>query len=243
MLVYGTSEKRHSAGELQYFSLLDGEHEASASAFLSCMTRGADEICPYCFALNLLARLRTGTSSMRVKTERKMVAMLNVQELTKLSERTLAAEYKKIMGKGPDRIKEGAKEERIAEMLAKLKADAAKNEEADPAAPSTSGKAPKAPKAAKAAKPPKEPKEPKATKAAKAAKAPKAAKPPKAPKAAKKLVKEGDNPFREGTMKAAGFDFFLKHQEDPADCIAHMIKKGATESTARGWLSMYRKLG
>jgi outer membrane biosynthesis protein TonB len=171
---------------------------------------------------------------MRAKTERILAAMLNTEKLEAMSERALASEYKKVMGKGPERIKESAKAERIAEMVAKLRASAAKSSDGD--APATKAPKEKKVKAPKEPKPAKE-KKPKPAKETKPPKEKKAAKTPskRAPKEA------GDGPFRAGTMKAKGYEFFLTHQDDAEACRAHVEKLGAAPATARGWISTYRK--
>jgi hypothetical protein len=49
------------AGEVHYFSLLNGERAEKPAAFLARMSCKLEEVCPHQLALNLLARLRMGT--------------------------------------------------------------------------------------------------------------------------------------------------------------------------------------
>jgi flagellar biosynthesis GTPase FlhF len=184
---------------------------------------------------------------MRIKTERKLVTMLNAEQLATLSNDELAKEYQRICGTETQVVEEN-KSTIIEELIAQAQADAAKETPTEgkestmtaqkksskakkPAAKKESAAKKAAPKA-KAAAPSKKD----------AAKKP-VAKKESAPKAAKSSGNGADNPFREGTMKAKGFDLFRKAGKDaePSDLIEKIIKLGATPSTARSWLQVYRQ--
>lgn len=262
VLVYdvGSRSKRKHAEDVVFFvHSRDGEHSADPERFLTDISSRMDDLNPHYLALNLLARVQHGTLQLRAKTRRKIADMIDVAELAKLSERQLAAEYKRIMGDGPSRIKAEEKEKRIAEMVAKVREDAAKSSDAEAASGtanptekdenvSTTTEGKKA-KKAPAAKPAKEPKakpakEPKAPKAKEAKAKTKPTKEPKAPKEPKKVA-AGENPYREGTMKAKGFDFYIKNKDKEdvrARCVEFMTKNGATEATAKGWYSAFTRV-
>lgn len=188
----------------------------------------ASELNAHHVALNFLGRYKAGGLDLRVTEERILVAMLAREELLKLSERQLAAEYARIVGSGPKRIKPASAEKYVDEMLAKLAEDANKvggsKGETEPATKKT-----RKPRAVKAPRVPKAPKEPREKK----------------PRVSKPLgkIEAGTNPFREGTMKAAGFDFYLKNKskdkESRQKVVDFMVKAGASESTAKSWYGMF----
>ena len=214
--------------DVLYFSTQDGEHATDPASFVARMSGMEEAISPARLALNLLARLRVGVCQMRVKTERIFAAMLTVEELAKMSERQLADEYRRIMGEGPARIKADVREKRIQEMIDKVRSDAAKSSDET----STEGKAGDEMSTTKT----------KGKKAAKKPAAKKAAAKGKTPAATKPVKADSANPFREGSIKAAGFDYFLKHQDDRAKCIEFMVGKGAAAASAASWLSAFRKV-
>ena len=77
---------------------------------------------------------------------------------------------------------------------------------------------------------------------AKSAKAPAKKEPAKAKPAAQKPApkKLGDNPFREGTSKAKGYEYFKKVNGDRAKTIAHLESLGI--KSAASFYSMYSKV-
>lgn len=228
VLAYEHEVSKKGAEQVRFFSSFDGEHATDPASFVARMSGMEEAISPARLALNLLARLRVGVCQMRVKTERIFAAMLTVEELAKMSERQLADEYRRIMGEGPARIKADVREKRIQEMIDKVRSDAAKSSDET----STEGKAGDEMSTTKT----------KGKKAAKKPAAKKAAAKGKTPAATKPVKADSANPFREGSIKAAGFDYFLKHQDDRAKCIEFMVGKGAAAASAASWLSAFRKV-
>lgn len=231
ILVYSKTER-----DVSFLSAAEGCGKTSSlNLFLRRITTPMPGINPHHLALNLLGRYRSGTFDLRVNEERKLVAMLSKEELLKLSERQLAVEYARVMGKGPQRIKSENAEKAVEEMMAKLQSDANQPGGAK-------GKEEEGPKKVRAAKEPKAPKAPKEKKEkekkAKPAKEPKA---PRTPKEPPKKIPAGTNPFRIGSMKAKCFDFFATNR-DRAKCLEHMVKQGATESTAKSWYSSWLRM-
>lgn len=239
--------------ELQQVSYLlpSGRRTIALANFASTMRPYANPIDPYRCVLNLLSRLRDGTVQMRVRDERRLVDMLSKETLNAMSERELGAEYRRIMGKGPDRISTARKEHAIEELLAKLKADAAKP--SDPNAEAGTAGSPEA-ASAKQKRQKKEPKEPKQ-------KEPTIRK-PKTPKIIKEAaeggngasaprrrrgaefegeVKEGDWAPRKGTMKFAAYEAFIKSGGKREPTVAAAVKAGATAATANSWYAGFCK--
>lgn len=226
---------------VRYLHTRDGEQIALAVDFEARMSPVKDN--PHYLALNLLARVNNELIQMRATTRRKIAAMLTIEELAKLSERQLADEYKSIMGSGPTRIKSDVREARIQEMIKKVRKDAeANNGSSDDMALAGSSVDPSVTEEQAMAKT-KKGKTPKA-------KAPKAAAKEKTPKVVAKQPKPkvvrdasagNGSLYRAGSMKAAGYDFYLKHPEDRAKCVAFMVDKGASESTAKSWYFIFSR--
>lgn len=214
--------------EVFYVSTFNGAKRASVEQFSNRNYTYLPEVNPHHLALNMLARLRTGTFELRVRDERTLIDMISKDELMKLSERQLAAQYATVMGAGPARIKPERRETAINEMIAKLEENAHSRAE-DPAAAVATAKVKKEKKEKKK-------KEPKPVKEKKV-KVPKEKK-EKAPRATPKIVK-GDNPFREGSMKHAAFAFFIKSGGDKEKCIKQMEEGGASPSTAKSWYGVF----
>lgn len=227
--------------ELQqvHFLLPSGHHAVSLLQFASEMRPYQQPINPYRCILNFLSRLREGTVQMRVREERSLIAMLTKEELSAMSERELGAEYRRIMGKGPQRIDGARKEKAIEELLDKLRADASVREAAGPEA-AEDGNGASQPKPRKNKEPSvRKPKEP----GVKKEKAPKAPKAPRQPR--KDLsgeVKEvGDWAPRAGTMKHTAYQVFIKTKGDRAATVEAAIKAGATQATANSWYGVFCK--
>lgn len=157
--------------------------------------------------------------------------MLSKEEMGKLSERELAAEYIKIMGKGPQRIKADTRDARIAEMLDKLQADAdaPHNGVENPATTEGDAVSTKPKRKAKA-------KAPRANGEGK-----KKERAPRRAAAEFKTPKEG-NPFRDGTMKAKLFDYFVQVKGEREKVITQGQKLGATPATCTSWFSQFSQV-
>lgn len=237
-------------GEVHYLSTRDGggSHHAPFPRFMGVMKIPQPPCNPYRLALNMIARKRAGTLSIRVRDERKLLSLLKAsrEELLKLEPDKLGAEYARIVGKTPP--DSHPKDLLIKEMIMAVEEQVAKQEQKD----ETKKEEPKKDAAAKkpaekkpAAKKPAE-KKPAAKKPE--AKKPAAKKPAakkaetKKPEAKKSAPKNGDNPFRAGSMKHDAYEFFKKCGGDRAKTVEKTIALGATETTAKSWYSAFCKV-
>lgn len=250
-------------GEVHYLSTRNGggSHHAAFPRFMGVMKTPQPPCNPYRLALNMIARKRAGTLSIRVRDERKLLSLLKAsrEELLKLEPDKLGVEYARIVGKTPPDshpkdllIKEiiMAVEEQVAKQ--EQKDDTKKEEPKAATATKTEAKKPasKKPEAKKVAAKKPAAKKPEAKKKAPAPAAKKpaakpAAKKPEPKKAeAKKAapVKNADNPFRAGSMKHDAYEFFKKCGGDRAKTVEKTIALGATETTAKSWYSAFCKV-
>lgn len=234
ILVHEVDEEDETVRYLSTQSCL--AHSTSFKNFPLRVTRPAPEINAWHLVINLLVRHRTGLFPLRVRDERKLVMLLDKQELLKLSERELARSWATIMGvKGPERIKGAAREKAVDEMIAKASADAAKSVDENGVPKPPKEKKPKKEKKVKEPKPPKAPK------------APKVPKEKRAPRERKKAA-PGENPYRKGSMKATAFEFFVKEKAKIVEpgklrekCLAQIQELGAAEATSKSWYALFLK--
>lgn len=248
---------RHD-GNINYVDVRDGSYKSmSAKEFIEggrdkddkivrgCFQEAPEELGyePYALALNLLGRAVEGYW-MSVRVKRRLIAMLTKEELMKLSERRLGAEYSRIM-QLPKPISKIAtdpavRERYVDEILKKL---AEQPEEQGPAAPadspagtanagasSTEGAA-----SVPAGQPQPQEKVMKKRKLSGAAK-----------KKAESSVhvtyakSSGPNPFREGTKKHKAYSVF-QQGGTRQEVLAKVVKLGVSESTAATWVFIFSK--
>lgn len=269
VLVLGTRN-----GEVHFFSTREGgsSHDMRFPDFMRCMRQPKSPCNAYRLALNILARKRVGLLSIRVRDERKILAMLKLseEELLKLDPKQFGAEYARIVGKPvpPDQpmtksVKEllmsiesqvakteDPKTEEEKKQVAKAAEKAAekKEGEAKPDQPTEKGDAPMTTKKAKtkkssAAKPDKSKKSGKPAAANGKKKTAGTKKPASAaPKKKKSDHSDWPTPYRPGSMKEKAYQQFVKTGGDRAKTIEYTEKLGATESTARSWFSRFCKV-